>query len=702
MDLNARFVANVSTGNAPLVVTFTNVSSGPFTRVEWDFGDGNKSVEISPTHTFNSVGAFTVTLTIFSADGQASSAQQTIVVLAEQSVSTGNTEVQQALFTFKRFEPGQVAVRRVTTTGTTFESNFPISAGTSTIYSDVQHQLATPTPLEGAFFNYFVVNVDESFTGGNIISYDNVGDVDDFLDNATDSVVAIVLSTTGTSDTNVAEWNDNYDQPIGNAVSLPSSPVLFYRVVDHDFANKVITVDREVLNTLDSGGHCAAYVIGLCGDTQNYGENVSPGTSSVGVSIGVDAANQLMFPGIDFDTFSAASAIKGFYSYVANQSESGACFSVLYPENTASTTNRFYPGETKLVLPWLLWHEKFSPGLRIYDTADSTQRDPATNLRFRYLRAGQTQNDQIVGKVFYDKQLLLIDDPEISAALMYQNDRSWTLPAPDVKFVSSNEFNAWVTGGTAPTGVSWYWTYRVVERDPSDGSWPTSRLGGDYLGYGEKQAGLPCQYIQRVDVQSGESSGGYFTMTIPRLLQATGGTDCVVNGNPAPGFVASWIELYAATGATDASGPDMDSWRVMTGVPAEAAWTGNFATTTTINININSSFRYDLSGETYSWADTNLSGSATQQIGNEPSPWAFLETTYATDVYKTSAVCVAKNNEFNQTQNATHDASTNEYVYVTEVGLYNESNELLMVGKLSKPIPKNDQEFITIKLELDL
>jgi hypothetical protein len=50
----------------------------------------------------------------------------------------------------------------------------------------------------------------------------------------------------------------------------------------------------------------------------------------------------------------------------------------------------------------------------------------------------------------------------------------------------------------------------------------------------------------------------------------------------------------------------------------------------------------------------------------------------------------------------TFDAASNEYVYITEIGLYNESNELLMVGKLSRPIKKNDQKFVTVKLELDL
>ncbi len=48
--------------NGP-VVTFTNTSVGG-TFWFWDFGDGNSSAEISPVHTYNSVGAYNVNLTV--------------------------------------------------------------------------------------------------------------------------------------------------------------------------------------------------------------------------------------------------------------------------------------------------------------------------------------------------------------------------------------------------------------------------------------------------------------------------------------------------------------------------------------------------------------------------------------------------------------------------------------------------------------
>jgi PKD repeat protein len=65
--LDAKFSANVTSGNAPLEVQFTDLSTNDPTSWEWQFGDGATSNEKHPSHTYNEVGAYTVTLTVSNA-----------------------------------------------------------------------------------------------------------------------------------------------------------------------------------------------------------------------------------------------------------------------------------------------------------------------------------------------------------------------------------------------------------------------------------------------------------------------------------------------------------------------------------------------------------------------------------------------------------------------------------------------------------
>lgn len=63
-DLNAAFVADPSSGKAPLTVKFTDRSIGTPTTWAWDFGDGTTSTEQNPVHVFSRVGTYDVRFTV--------------------------------------------------------------------------------------------------------------------------------------------------------------------------------------------------------------------------------------------------------------------------------------------------------------------------------------------------------------------------------------------------------------------------------------------------------------------------------------------------------------------------------------------------------------------------------------------------------------------------------------------------------------
>jgi hypothetical protein len=89
-------------------------------------------------------------------------------------------------------------------------------------------------------------------------------------------------------------------------------------------------------------------------------------------------------------------------------------------------------------------------------------------------------------------------------------------------------------------------------------------------------------------------------------------------------------------------------------------------------------------------------------LGKEFLNFIFLSGAYESHIYKMAATCVAKNTEFNATQNESYSGTLSSSTYITEAALYNENNQVLMSGKLSEPIEKNNQKYVTIKLEIDL
>jgi len=59
----AAFASSVTSGDPPLVVDFTNLSTGVQASWSWDFGDGGGSAERSPQHVFATPGTYDVSLT---------------------------------------------------------------------------------------------------------------------------------------------------------------------------------------------------------------------------------------------------------------------------------------------------------------------------------------------------------------------------------------------------------------------------------------------------------------------------------------------------------------------------------------------------------------------------------------------------------------------------------------------------------------
>jgi PKD repeat protein len=71
----AAFTADRSSGESPLVVRFTNRSTGQISNYNWSFGDGSSSAEQNPTHVFRGAGEYEVRLTVSGPGGQSNVSQ---------------------------------------------------------------------------------------------------------------------------------------------------------------------------------------------------------------------------------------------------------------------------------------------------------------------------------------------------------------------------------------------------------------------------------------------------------------------------------------------------------------------------------------------------------------------------------------------------------------------------------------------------
>lgn len=89
LGINAAFTTSPSTGVAPLLVNFTNNSTGGGTY-SWVFGDGNTSNTQNPSNTYNNPGTYTVVLYVFNSPNCVDSVTAIIVVETEAVIVIPN------------------------------------------------------------------------------------------------------------------------------------------------------------------------------------------------------------------------------------------------------------------------------------------------------------------------------------------------------------------------------------------------------------------------------------------------------------------------------------------------------------------------------------------------------------------------------------------------------------------------------------
>lgn len=111
------FRASPISGPAPLTVRFQNFSGGAPVRYLWDFGDGQTSVDVAPSHTYVQEGSYTVKLSMITNLGAQGIVTKKDCITVDNSLAEGFYYVTPAvgttstIFSFIDQTTGEVASR---------------------------------------------------------------------------------------------------------------------------------------------------------------------------------------------------------------------------------------------------------------------------------------------------------------------------------------------------------------------------------------------------------------------------------------------------------------------------------------------------------------------------------------------------------------------------------------------------------------
>lgn len=364
------------------------------------------------------------------------------------------------------------------------------------------------------------------------------------------------------------------------------------------------------------------------------------------------------------------------------------------PNETTGLARNF-----KLSMPTLLWHkttgttigESFYIDPSGYDlcrpyyiksTKNSDMNDPG--IRYYYLwdkNPDSNGNLNRVGKVFPDQQLVVIDDEELVSVLSMKSNRNWTLPAPKLSLITPNlcEPNVSNVGIlSAATDAIWV-TYRLDNDSISGVSNSLHCNYYSYLAANESVIDSP----QNVAVKFGpefpflkiSGTSGFEATTIKLLYQKT-----TINTQPDP---TKWNEL------------DITSSYSSTTINGRLTMSGLTGTTYEINDNAL------LSGTTYDLSDylniPTTNDTTLLNFGDEYYFYGNIETDISATIYEMRYLLNLTSNQFTNTSNPSWVSGSTSYF--SEVGLFNENKDLLVVSKFMSPQKRQGTQQIVIKLD---
>lgn len=176
-----------------------------------------------------------------------------------------------------------------------------------------------------------------------------------------------------------------------------------------------------------------------------------------------------------YDT--AASTYLGAAIKFGNYDSNAKVGIIHYTNNTVSNFygEGFYRSTTKLKIPYIMWHKQqftTTPTTLGYTfITDTTLKTLTGNSELGigdtthqyYDLIDQEADKNVVGKVFIDDKIILIEDPELLSVLSYKANRNWTLPKPILTLTEPGICGNTSTIGSVQPGEYFFATYLFTD-----------------------------------------------------------------------------------------------------------------------------------------------------------------------------------------------------------------------------------------------
>ena len=349
----------------------------------------------------------------------------------------------------------------------------------------------------------------------------------------------------------------------------------------------------------------------------------------------------------------------------------------------------------KLSMPTLMWHK--STGTTIGQTffidppgynlctpyyIKSTKNIDMNDPGIRYYHLWDTNPDSNgnlnrIGKVFPDQEIIVVDDEEVIAALSYKSNRNFTLPAPKLSLLTPNICDT----GNNSVGLM---------------SNPDQRFWVSYLF--ESQTGvtssLHCNYYSVIQPNSS------VTANTQNVAVRFGGEFGFLGTNEFTGYTATSMKIICQL-VTGDTRPSPTGWKQIDVTSAMTLSNGfitqSSLTGTTFQIGLDdysNATLYDLGPI----LDLPENGETNKlNFGDEYYFYGNFETDISATIYEMKYLINLNRNQFTNSSNPTWTPATKPYI--TEIGLYDQNNDLIVISKLQSPELRQGIQQFVVKLD---